>query len=56
MPDREESTKALEQAQLQLRQAQSRWPAIHRIAAQLREMREDNHFAERLAEIFKEKK
>lgn len=46
-----EATAALERAERDLREIRGRGPEIDRAVAKLREIRRENHFAEKFAEI-----
>lgn len=43
---------AREQAQSHLDEVQSRWPEVHRVSRSLRDLRERNHFADQIQNIF----
>jgi len=49
----DEAEKAREKAQADLDETRARWPEVRRVAASLREVREANHFAERIESLIR---
>lgn len=47
------SAKAKADAEAQLRDAHARWPAVRQVTGSLRQMRLENHWAERVAQALR---
>jgi hypothetical protein len=51
--DANEARKAVERETGKLSASYQQWPKVRQVSASLTESREDNHFADKLAELFR---
>lgn len=52
-PDHAEGKAAAAQAEVELQRAEAQWPEVRRLHRELSDQRRANHFAEKVAQLFR---